>query len=219
MKITLFIFLIILSTNIFPETDAPHPIIDNKYNNQYTDNLAEMDLSQLKKYRDELHSELHTKNRAFDNRDLDKELLNALLTYDDERVKITKVIDKIIIDYKVNNEIKKILLSYKDTFDMTIKENRHLVKTLRDYKAYDFRLGASYLSMMTALQSTESTRDFYKILVRDKENQSTSIGKYTHQLGLSYKLVLQAKENINKKSEIDELNAVLKNVELEISKR
>ena len=219
MKITLFIFLIILSTNIFPEADAPHPIIDNKYNNQYTDNLAEMDLSQLKKYRDELHSELHTKNRAFGNRNLDKELLNALLTYDDERVKITKVIDKIIIDYKVNNEIKKILLSYKDTFDMTIKENRHLVKTLRDYKAYDFRLGASYLSMMTALQSTESTRDFYKILVRDKENRSTSIGEYTHQLGLSYKLVLQAKENINKKSEIDELNAVLKNVELEISKR
>ena len=219
MKITLFIFLIILSTNIFPEADVPHPIIDNQYNNQYTDNLAEMDLSQLKKYRDELHSELHTKNRAFGNRNLDKELLNALLTYDDERVKITKVIDKIIIDYKVNNEIKKILLSYKDTFDMTIKENRHLVKTLRDYKAYDFRLGASYLSMMTALQSTESTRDFYNILVRDKENKSTSIGKYTHQLSLSYKLVLQAKENINKKSEIDELNAVLKNVELEISKR
>ena len=219
MKKTLFIFLITLSTNLFSENDEPHPIIDNQYNNQYTDDLVRMDLSQLKEYKEKLNSELHIKNIGFDNRDLNKELLHALLSYDDERVKITKVIDNIIIEYKVNNEIRKILLSYKDTFDRTIKENRHLVKTLRDYKAYDFRLGATYLSMMTALQSTEITRDFYKILVQDKENKSTSIGKYIYQLSLSYKLVLQAKENINTKSEIDELNMVLKSVELEISKR
>ena len=50
------------------------------------------------------------------------------------RIQITNVIDEIIQDYKVNIEIENTLLSFKDTFMNIIKDNRPLVKNLRDYK-------------------------------------------------------------------------------------
>ena len=102
---------------------------------------------------------------------MDKELLNALLKYDDIRIKITYVIDELIEEYKVSKEIKETLLSFKDTFKEIIDDNRPLVKNLRDYKAYDFRLGSAYLAMMTAFHSREDTKKFYFQLVKDKKTK------------------------------------------------
>ena len=104
-----------------------------------------------------------------DSREVRQEkLLKALLEYDDMRIQITNVIDEIIVEYNVNNEIREILLNFKETFKDIIKDNRPLVKNLRDYKAYDFRLGSAYLAMMSAFHETEDSRRFYSRLVKDK---------------------------------------------------
>ena len=55
-----------------------------------------------------------------------------------------------------------------------IKDNRPLVKNLRDYKAYDFRLGSAYLAMMSAFHETEESKKFYSRLVKDKKNDTAN---------------------------------------------
>ncbi len=116
-------------------------------------------------------------------------------------------------------EIKETLLSFKDTFKEIIDDNRPLVKNLRDYKAYDFRLGSAYLAMMTAFHSREDTKKFYFQLVKDKKNKNTSIGKYNFDLVSEQEKIIKVKLNIEKQIEANDLIAKLQEVENEISSR
>ena len=135
------------------------------------------------------------------------------------RIQITNVIDEIIQDYKVNIEIENTLLSFKDTFMNIIKDNRPLVKNLRDYKAYDFRLGSAYLAMMSAFHETEESKKFYSRLVKDKKNDTTSIGKYNKELKLAQVNINLVKKDMETLSEISDIKAVLSKIEKEISIR
>ena len=152
-------------------------------------------------------------------KNLEKKLLVALLEYDDVRIQITNVIDEIIQDYKVNIEIENTLLSFKDTFMNIIKDNRPLVKNLRDYKAYDFRLGSAYLAMMSAFHETEESKKFYSRLVKDKKNDTTSIGKYNKELKLAQVNINLVKKDMETLSEISDIKAALSKIEKEISIR
>ena len=152
-------------------------------------------------------------------KNLEKKLLVALLEYDDVRIQITNVIDEIIQDYKVNIEIENTLLSFKDTFMNIIKDNRPLVKNLRDYKAYDFRLGSAYLAMMSAFHETEESKKFYSRLVKDKKNDTTSIGKYNKELKLAQVNINLVKKDMETLTEISDIKAVLSKIEKEISIR
>ena len=119
----------------------------------------------------------------------------------------------------LEEDIKNILLSFKSTFENIIKDNRHLVKNLRDYKAYDFRLGSAYLAMMSAFHETEESRKFYSRLVQDKKDDKTSIGRYNKKLKLSQENINFVKKEMEKHSEILDVKKVLVKIEKEILSR
>ena len=220
MKNSLFA-LLLFSTNLYSAADEPHPIIDSNYISKYSYNIENMDLNELKNTQKALKNHLNKTNiRKVDSKkNIEKKLLDALLKYDDVRIQITKVIDEIIVEYQVNSEIRNILISFKETFKNIIKDNRPLVKNLRDYKAYDFRLGSAYLAMMSAFHETEESKKFYSKLVKDKKNNTTSIGRYNADLQSAQININIVKREMEKLSEISDIQAVLTNIEKEISGR
>ena len=213
--------LLLLAANSYSSSDEPHPIIDSNYISKYSYNIKNMDLKELKNTRIILKNHLDSKNiKSMDTKKIMQEkLLIALLEYDDMRIQITRVIDEIIQEYNVNDAIKKILLDFKETFKSIIKDNRPLVKNLRDYKAYDFRLGSAYLAMMSAFHETEESKRFYSRLVEDKKNDSTSIGKYSKALQSAQININSIKKEIEKIAEISDIKNVLAKIEKEISVR
>ena len=220
MKYSLFA-LLLFSTNLYSAADEPHPIIDSNYISKYSYNIENMDLNELKNTQKALKNHLNTTNikKVDSKKNIEKKLLGALLKYDDVRIRITKVIDEIILEYQVNSEIRNILISFKETFKNIIKDNRPLVKNLRDYKAYDFRLGSAYLAMMSAFHETEESKKFYSRLVKDKKNNTTSIGKYNADLQSAQININIVKKEMEKLSEISDIQTVLANIEREISER
>lgn len=220
MKYISLVFLL-LASNSFSSSDEPHPIIDSNYISRYSYNIKNMDLKELKNTRIILEKHLDSKNlENIDSREVrQKKLLKALLEYDDMRIQITNVIDEIIKEYNVNDEIKEILLSFKETFKSIIKDNRPLVKNLRDYKAYDFRLGSAYLAMMSAFHETEDSRRFYSRLVEDKKDDSTSIGKYSKALQSAQININLMKKESEKFEEISDIKNILEKIKKEISLR
>ena len=221
MKYLILTTMLLLSINSYSATDEPHPIIDSNYISKYSYNLESMNIKDLQKTRISLKNYLDEDSiKEIDSKKkLEKKLLVALLEYDDVRIQITNVIDEIIQDYKVNIEIENTLLSFKDTFMNIIKDNRPLVKNLRDYKAYDFRLGSAYLAMMSAFHETEESKKFYSRLVKDKKNDTTSIGKYNKELKLAQVNINLVKKDMETLSEISDIKAVLSKIEKEISIR
>ena len=213
--------LLLLAANSYSSSDEPHPIIDSNYISKYSYNIKNMDLKELQNTRIILKNHLDSKNiKKMDTKKIMQEkLLIALLEYDDMRIQITRVIDEIIQEYNVNDAIKKILLDFKETFKSIIKDNRPLVKNLRDYKAYDFRLGSAYLAMMSAFHETEESKRFYSRLVKDKKNDSTSIGKYSKALQSAQININSIKKEIEKIAEISDIKNVLAKIEKEISVR
>ena len=220
MKYSLFA-LLLFSTNLYSAADEPHPIIDSNYISKYSYNIENMDLNELKNTQKALKNHLNKTNikKVDSKKNIEKKLLDALLKYDDVRIQITKVIDEIIEEYQVNNEIRNILISFKETFKNIIKDNRPLVKNLRDYKAYDFRLGSAYLAMMSAFHETEESKKFYSKLVKDKKNSTTSIGRYNADLQSAQVNINIVKKEMEKLSEISDIQTVLANIEKEISGR
>ena len=216
-----FLLFILLSLNSYAGNDEPHSIIDSDYVSKYLYNTKDLSTSNLIEIKELLKKNLQRNgnSKIKTQEEMDKELLNALLKYDDIRIKITYVIDELIEEYKVSKEIKETLLSFKDTFKEIIDDNRPLVKNLRDYKAYDFRLGSAYLAMMTAFHSREDTKKFYFQLVKDKKNKNTSIGKYNFDLVSEQEKIIKVKLNIEKQIEANDLIAKLQEVENEISSR
>ena len=220
MKHLLFA-LLLFSTNLYSAADEPHPIIDSNYISKYSYNIENMDLNELKNTQKALKNHLNKTNikKVDSKKNIEKKLLDALLKYDDVRIQITKVIDEIIVEYQVNSEIRNILISFKETFKNIIKDNRPLVKNLRDYKAYDFRLGSAYLAMMSAFHETEESKKFYSRLVKDKKIKTTSIGKYNADLQSAQININIVKREMEKLSEISDIQTVLANIEKEISGR
>ena len=218
-----YISLLILffASNLFASQDEPHPIIDSNYVSKYSYNIKNMDLKDLQDTKKILRKHLDSKNiKNMDSKEVRQDkLLKALLDYDDMRIQITRVIDEIIVEYNVNNEIREILLNFKETFKDIIKNNRPLVKNLRDYKAYDFRLGSAYLAMMSAFHETEQSRKFYSRLVKDKMDESTSIGKYSKALQTAQININKMKQESEKFDEILDIKNVLEKIEEEISLR
>ena len=217
----LLLFIYFLSFNSFSAADEPHPIIDSNYISKYSYDLETMNIEELEETKLTLKNYLKDNNQkdTYSDNTAKEELLVALLEYDDVRIQITDVIDEVINEYKVEEDVKNILLSFKSTFENIIKDNRHLVKNLRDYKAYDFRLGSAYLAMMSAFHETEESRKFYSRLVQDKKDDKTSIGRYNKKLKLSQENINLIKKEMEKHSEISDVKKVLAKIEKEILSR
>jgi len=215
---SLLTIIFLISTSLYAANDEPHPVIDSNYISKYSYNIKDMRTKNLKEARQVLKNRLKELNYENDI-DFDAKLLESLLQYDDIRIQIVDVIDKIIIEYNVSNDIKKTLLSFQDTFKHIIKDNRPLVNTLRDYKAYDFRLGSAYLAMMSSFHDTDERKLFYTRLVEDKTNTKTEIGAYNKKLRDAQENVNLVKSERENFEEIIDIKNTLKKIENEIKKR
>ena len=219
MKKIIFILLLISFSTLRAEVEEKHPIIDDLYAKKYVLNLKEMSTDDLKVEKLKLTDILKNINAKFDKDKSEQEIFKTLMEYDEERIKIVFVLKDICKEYKVSKNIQDLLYRYSNTFEETIKNNRYLVKNLDDYKSYDFRIGANYLAMMTALQASEETKILYDRLLKDKDNPNTYFGKYNGSLRLAYSKVIKAKEQADSSSEAYEIKNILKQIESELNSR
>ncbi len=219
MKKIIYIILLISFSTLRAEVEEKHPIIDDIYAKKYVLNLKEMSTDDLKVEKLKLTDILKNINAKFDKDKSEQEIFKTLMEYDEERIKIVFVLKDICKEYKVSKNIQDLLYRYSNTFEETIKNNRYLVKNLDDYKSYDFRIGANYLAMMTALQASEETKILYDRLLKDKDNPNTYFGKYNGSLRLAYSKVIKAKEQADSSSEAFEIKNILKQIESELNSR
>ena len=219
MKKIIYIILLISFSTLRAEVEEKHPIIDDLYAKKYVLNLKEMSTDDLKVEKLKLTDILKNINAKLDKEKSEQEIFKTLMEYDEERIKIVFVLKDICKEYKVSKNIQDLLYRYSNTFEETIKNNRYLVKNLDDYKSYDFRIGANYLAMMTALQASEETKILYDRLLKDKDNPNTYFGKYNGSLGLAYSKVIKAKEQADSSSEAFEIKNILKQIESELKSR
>ena len=219
MKKIIYIILLISFSTLHAEVEEKHPIIDDLYAKKYVLNLKEMSTDDLKVEKLKLTDILKNINAKFDKDKSEQEIFKTLMEYDEERIKIVFVLKDICKEYKVSKNIQDLLYRYSNTFEETIKNNRYLVKNLDDYKSYDFRIGANYLAMMTALQASEETKILYDRLLKDKDNPNTYFGKYNGSLRLAYSKVIKAKEQADSSSEAFEIKNILKQIESELKSR
>ncbi len=219
MKKIIFILVLISFSTLRAEVEEKHPIIDDLYAKKYVLNLKEMSTDDLKVEKLKLTTILKNINANFDKDKSEQEIFKTLMEYDEERIKIVFVLKDICREYKVSKNIQDLLYRYSNTFEETIKNNRYLVKNLDDYKSYDFRIGANYLAMMTALQASEETKILYDRLLKDKDNPNTYFGKYNGSLRLAYSKVIKAKEQADSSSEAFEIKNILKQIESELKSR
>jgi hypothetical protein len=219
MKKIIFILLLISFSTLRAEVEEKHPIIDDLYAKKYVLNLKEMSTDDLKVEKLKLTDILKNINAKFDKDKSEQEIFKTLMEYDEERIKIVFVLKDICKEYKVSKNIQDLLYRYSNTFEETIKNNRYLVKNLDDYKSYDFRIGANYLAMMTALQASDETKILYDRLLKDKDNPNTYFGKYNGSLRLAYSKVIKAKEQADSSSEAFEIKNILKQIESELNSR
>ena len=215
----LFLFIFFISSNIYCESNELHPVIDTENIEHISYDINLLEFKELIELRKKLKNYIISFESKKSENILDKELYEALMKYDDVRVKIIDVIDDIIREYNVSSDIKKTLLSYKETFSMHVRDNKLLVKNLNDYKSYDFRMGAVYLSMMSAFHDSEEKKFFYERLVFDKKNESTSIGQYILKLNIAHEKVILIKKERDNYINYTKALKKFEQIEKEISKR
>ena len=218
LGLLLLLVLFLMHQNIVAEQSEPHPIIDKPVpDHTRSEQLSEMTLEQLLKLRDEYVAEMKILNNMVTNTHKnDQYLIDKLLAYDRERMRIIEVIPVLIKDYNIQSPYSEALLRYAETFEKLDKQYKGKLKTLEDYRSYDFRLGMAYMSMMASLQEQA---DLYQSLHTDMEDEDTAIGAYVKQLNIAYAEVEKASDDIGEFNTIRHLSRELERIEQELNSR
>ena len=148
--------------------------------------------------------------------DLEQLLLKSLMAYDDERIRIVDLIPVMIEEYQVNPELKEDMLNFRATMRDIIEELRPQITTLQYYKPYDFRLGISYLSLMTVLQEHQSV---HEQMLRDQKDPESMIGQYTLRLSEAYRPVEAAREQLQQRHILEDMRERIDNIDNELRRR
>ena len=153
------VLLATLSLCAYAESEPPHPVVDiPRTTAPSAESLQDSTISELRTQRETYAEQLDTAS-ALSIEELEKQLLHALLVYDDERIQIIDLIPQIIKHYEVEGTLKEDLMNFRRTLIKIVEELRPEVTTLQRYKPYDFRLGVSYAAMMTIMQRKQVIRD------------------------------------------------------------
>jgi len=194
------------------------PILDRlEVLHKVPENLGSLSLEQLKAERETRQRDLSVIQQASDEPEAAKQkLFETIMAHDDVRLKIANVIPMMVDDYKIDGELRDALLGYSNTFQVDMLEARKDVHNIEDYKSYDFRFSAVYMSMMFKFNENP---DFHKRLVTDMENPETHIGGYKKQLDESYAKVENDKYLIQNIYSANELEQAIAAIDEEISKR
>ena len=194
------------------------PILDRvKVIHKAPENIDTLSLDQLKSERASRVRDLAVIKEASDEPEVAKQkLLDSIMAHDDKRLNIVHVIPQMIEDYGIEGEFKKTLMGYSSTFDNEIRTARNDVHSLDDYKSYDFRFSAVYMSMMFKFNENKS---FHEKMVADMSDSSTAIGKYRKELDESYAKVSHDKYLIQNLFSVNELEQAITEIDEEIAKR
>lgn len=145
-----------------------------------------------------------------------QKLLKTILAHDDKRLNIVHVIPKLVDEYQIQGEFRDDILGYSNTFDVDIREARKDVHSIDDYKSYDFRFSAVYMSMMFKFNENP---DFHKRMLADMKDPNTVMGQYRKELDESYAEVEHDKYLIQNIYSTNELENTIALLDEEISKR
>jgi len=194
------------------------PILDRvKVLHKVPENLDSLSMEQLQTERDTRQRDLEVIQEASDEPEVAKQrLLETIMAHDDVRLTIAEVIPVMVDDYQIDGKLRDALMGYSNTFEVDMRKARKDVHTIEDYKSYDFRFSAVYMSMMFKFNENP---DFHKRLVVDMENPETHIGKYRKQLNESYAKVEHDKYLIQNIYSVNELEQAIAAIDEEISKR
>ena len=194
------------------------PILDRvKVLHEIPKNLESLSLQQLHAERKTRQRDLEVIRQASDEPEVAKQqLLETIMAHDDVRLKIAHVIPVMIEDYKIEGKFRDSLMGYSNTFNVDMREARKDVHTIGDYKSYDFRFSAVYMSMMFKFNENP---EFHKRLVSDMQDSDTAIGGYKKELDESYAKVEHDKYLIQNIYSVNELKQAIAAIDEEISKR
>lgn len=194
------------------------PILDRvKVQHEVPKNIGSLSLEQLQAERNTRQRDLEVIRQASDEPEVAKQkLLETIMKHDDVRLKIAQVIPVMVEDYKIDGKLRDSLLGYSNTFNVDMREARKDVHSIADYKSYDFRFSAVYMSMMFKFNENP---DFHEKLVTDMQDSSTAIGGYKEELDKSYAKVEHDKYLIQNIYSVNELEQSIAAIDEEISKR
>ena len=181
------------------------------------ENLEEMSLEQLRAEKATRMREFAAIKKASHEPEVARQkLLATILEHDDKRMRIVEIIPELISDYQIEGEFRDALLNYARTFDVDLRAARKHVTALNDFKSYDFRFSAAYMSMLFAFRKHP---DFHRRLIADMSDEGTAIGRYYKELNQSYAKVEYDKRLIQDLYSIEELEQAIASIDREIAKR
>ena len=212
----LCVLLAVVSFSAHAEGEPPHPVVD----------IPRAAIPSLELLRSNTIGELHTQREiyleqleaasAIPAEELEERLLQALLVYDDERIRIIDLIPRMIEQYEVEGTLKEDLMSFRSTLVKIVEELRPEVTTLQKYKPYDFRLGVSYAAMMTIMQRKQEVRDR---MLRDQEDPGTMLGQHSQRLRETYRAVEEARERLEASYRTETLRERIDRIDSELRRR
>ena len=220
ISITLCITIMLFATSVSfagGETMKSSILDRVKVLHKVPDNLDTMSLKQLHSERNTRQRDLEVIRQASDEPEVAKQqLLKTIMNHDDVRLKIAKVIPVLIEDYEIDGKFRDALMGYSNTFEVDMREARKDVQTIGDYKSYDFRFSAVYMSMMFKFNENP---EFHKRLVADMQDSNSAIGGYKKELDESYAKVEHDKYLIQNIYSVNELEQAIAEIDEAISKR
>ncbi len=194
------------------------PILDRvKVLHKAPENMHTLSLEQLRVERASRVRDLAVIKEATDEPEVAKQkLLDSIMAHDDKRLNIVHVIPQMIEAYGIEGKFKETLMGYSSTFDNEIRTARNDVHSIDDYKSYDFRFSAVYMSMMFKFNENKT---FHEKMIADMKDSSTAIGKYRKELDESYAKVSHDKYLIQDVYSVNELEQAIAEIDGEIAKR
>lgn len=201
---------------VHAEGEPPHPMIDFTRLEQ-SQSLEGLSTEELKISRATYAATLATiTGDGGDASALEQQLLEALLHYDAERIRIVELIPQMIEHYAVDAELAEDMMNFRATLQGVIEELRPNATTLQRYKPYDFRVGVSYMSLMTTLQKHEALR---KRMLSDYQDESTLLGQHQSTLRVRYEGVAAARSRLEASYQKSDLTAQIARIDAELIRR
>ena len=205
-----------LSLCVYAEAEPPHPVVDIPRTAMPSEkSLQNNTISELRAQRETYAKQLDTAS-AIPTEELERQLLQALLVYDDERIQIIDLIPKIIEHYEVEGTLREDLMNFRATLIKIVEELRPEVTTLQKYKPYDFRLGVSYAAMMTIMQRKQDVRNR---MLQDHADPGTMLGRHSQRLQTTYRDVEEARERLELGYRAETLKEQIDRIDTELRRR
>ncbi len=206
--------LAVYGTPLLAESEPVHPMIDVPQLPSMG-SLKELNTTELKQHRAVYAGQVPDENPAPPEK-MEAQLLQALLEYDEERVRILELIPQFIDLYEIDAELAEDMMNFRATLSGIIEELRPNITTLQSYKPYDFRLGVSYVVVMNTLRENEDIRDRMQ---QDQKDPDTLLGQYTLALQQHYAVVEQARDALTESYRMAELQTRIENIDAELALR